>query len=114
MKKYVFFIVSVLLLGILAACSSSNTNQSTEQTPTEGTSTSSSSNVIKIATHTPLSGSNAIIGEAIKLGAQMKLEEEAARFEEMGFTLQLEPYDDQADPKKGVSNANLIGADEAI
>ncbi|MBB5148720.1 MULTISPECIES: branched-chain amino acid ABC transporter substrate-binding protein [Ureibacillus] len=112
MKKLLVVFASALLLVILSACSQSSSNQSGQQTTTEQT--GANSNVIKIATHTPLSGGNAIIGEAIKLGAQMKLEEEASRFEEMGFTLQLEPYDDQADPKKGVSNANLIGADDAI
>lgn len=98
-------VASIFLIGLLSACGS-NSKQSGEG--------NTNSNVVKIATQSPLSGSNAIIGEAIKLGAQMKLEEEAAKFEELGFTLQLEPYDDQADPKKGVSNANLIGADESI
>lgn len=44
----------------------------------------------------------------------MKLEEELKKFEDLGYTLKLEPYDDQADPKKGVSNANIIGADKNI
>ncbi|RKJ02530.1 branched-chain amino acid ABC transporter substrate-binding protein, partial [Butyricicoccus sp. 1XD8-22] len=65
-------------------------------------------------TQSPLSGGSANIGEAIKLGAQMKLEEEQAKFEELGFSLQLVPYDDQGDPKKGVSNANLISEDRSI
>ncbi|MFJ5713029.1 branched-chain amino acid ABC transporter substrate-binding protein [Neobacillus sp. NPDC093127] len=72
------------------------------------------SNVIKIATQTPLSGGSATIGEAIKLGAQLKLEEEKEKFKDLGFTLQLVPYDDQGDPKKGVANAQLIGADKSI
>lgn len=109
LKKTTILILTLLFLfGILAGCSTSTSNTS------NNTSYSTNSKVIKIAAHAPMSGSNAIIGEAIKLGAQMKLEEELAKFEEMGFTLQLEPYDDQADPKKGVSNANLIGADESI
>ncbi|MDM5334392.1 branched-chain amino acid ABC transporter substrate-binding protein [Ureibacillus composti] len=111
-KSASLFLSSLLTVGLLAACSSSTTT--TEETTTTGGEAAQGSKVIKIATQTPLSGGNAIIGESMKLGAQMKLEEEAAKFSEMGYTLQLEPYDDQADPKKGVSNANLIGADEAI
>nr|WP_106779735.1 branched-chain amino acid ABC transporter substrate-binding protein [Lysinibacillus timonensis] len=116
LKKAIGLLLSgIFIIGVLAACSS-NAPTSTNTQPSEGaeTTTDETKTVIKIATQSPLSGGSAIIGEAIKLGAQMKLEEEQPKFEELGFTLQLEPYDDQGDPKKGVSNANLIGADEAI
>ena len=106
-KSFSLFSASVLSLGILAACSSDVENSSSD-TAGDG------SNVIKIATQTPLSGGSAIIGESIRLGAQLKLEEETAKFKELGYTLQIESYDDQSDPKKGVSNANIIGADESI
>ena len=68
--------------------------------------------VIKIATQTPFSGGSATIGEVIKLGAQLALDDQKEKFKELGFELQLVPYDDQADPKKGVANAQLIGADK--
>ena len=70
--------------------------------------------IIKIATQTPLSGGSATIGEVIKLGAQLALDDQKEKFKELGFELQLVPYDDQADPKKGVANAQLIGADKSI
>ena len=75
---------------------------------------SSSGDVIKVAAQLPLSGSTSVTGESLRLGAQMKLEEEQAKFEELGFKLQFESYDDQSDPKKGVSNANIIVADDSI
>lgn len=103
-KSVVLLLSSVLSIGMLAACSSKS----------KGDESASGSNVIKIATQTPLSGGSAIIGESIRLGAQMKLEEQAEKFKELGYTLQLESYDDQSDPKKGVSNANIIGADKSI
>lgn len=106
-KRFGLLLSSVLTIGLLAACTEES-SKSTEESSAEEKA------VIKVATQTPLSGGSAIMGEAIKLGAQLKLEEEAEKFKELGFTLQLEPYDDQADPKKGVSNANLIGADEQI
>src|SRR5690606_23170129 len=108
-KSLTLLLSSILTVGILAACSSGETSNSSEGTETNGGKT-----VIKIATQSPLSGGSSVIGDAIKSGAQMKLDEEKAKFEEMGFVLQLEPYDDQGDPKKGVSNANVIGADESI
>lgn len=106
-KSIVLLLSGALIAGVLAGCSS-NSSKSGGDTKANG------SKVIKIATQSPLSGGSAILGEAIKLGAQLKLEEESKRFEELGYKLQLEPYDDQADPKKGVSNANLIGADKEI
>ena len=110
-KSLTLFSVGLLSVGILAACSS----DSSTDTDTAGDSgSSSSSNVIKIAAQLPLSGSASAIGESLRLGAAMKLEEEQAKFEELGFKLQFESYDDQSDPKKGVSNANIIGADDAI
>lgn len=106
-KTLALLSASVLSIGILAACSS-DTSTSTEDKPTDG------KPIIKVATQLPLSGGSAITGESIRLGAQLKLEEEVERFKELGFTLQLETYDDQSDPKKGVSNANIIGADESV
>lgn len=109
-KSLALLSASILSIGILAACStdSSSTSEPKKDVPADG------NTVIKIATQTPLSGGSAIIGESIRLGAQLKLEEESAKFKELGYTLQLESYDDQSDPKKGVSNANIIGADESI
>lgn len=106
-KSIVLLLSGALIAGVLAGCSSDSSKSG-------GDTKANGSKVIKIATQSPLSGGSAILGEAIKLGAQLKLEEESKRFEELGYKLQLEPYDDQADPKKGVSNANLIGADKEI
>lgn len=75
---------------------------------------SAQSNVIKIATQSPLSGGQAALGEQIKLGAQVAVEEAQARFKAMGFDLQLAPYDDQANPDTGVANANRIINDKDI
>ncbi|MGQ9754262.1 MAG: branched-chain amino acid ABC transporter substrate-binding protein [Thermaceae bacterium] len=71
-------------------------------------------NVIKIATQSPLSGPQAALGEQIKLGAQLAVEEAKARFKALGFDLQLAPYDDQANPDIGVGNANRIINDPDI
>jgi branched-chain amino acid transport system substrate-binding protein len=71
-------------------------------------------NVIKVATQTPLSGEQAQIGEHIKLGAQLAVEEAVSRFRKAGFELVFVPYDDQAKPEVGVANARNIVADPEV
>ncbi|RJX16832.1 MAG: branched-chain amino acid ABC transporter substrate-binding protein [Desulforudis sp.] len=70
--------------------------------------------VIKVASVSPLSGPQAGMGEPIKLGAQMALEEQKAEFEALGFKLELSPQDDQADPKVGVTVAQKLIADKNV
>lgn len=64
--------------------------------------------VIKIATQTPLSGNQSSLGDAIKTGAEYALNQRKEEFKALGFDLQLFPQDDQADPKIGVSNAEML------
>lgn len=80
---------TVLSVGFVAGCGSNSTSGEDK-----------GSNVIKIATQSPLSGGSATLGEAIKLGAQLALDEEKDTFKKLGYKLQLVPYDDQGDPKK--------------
>lgn len=69
---------------------------------------------IKIAVQAPLSGEQAAIGESIKLGAQLAVEESVKAFKALGYDLVLVPYDDQAKPEVGVSNARNIIADPSV
>jgi branched-chain amino acid transport system substrate-binding protein len=69
---------------------------------------------IKIAVQGPLSGEQAAIGEHIKLGAQLAVEESAKAFKALGYDLVLVPYDDQAKPEVGVANARNIVADADV
>jgi branched-chain amino acid transport system substrate-binding protein len=98
---------TTLAVGLLAGCSG-------EKASTDGSKDNGGTKVIKIATQSPLSGGSATLGEAIKLGAQIALEEQKEKFKELGYEIQLVPYDDQGDPKKGVANAELLGADKEI
>ena len=69
---------------------------------------------IKIAIQAPLSGEQAALGEHIKLGAQLAVEESIASFKKRGFDLVFVPYDDQAKPEVGVANARNIVADPDV
>jgi branched-chain amino acid transport system substrate-binding protein len=82
--------------------------EAAETEPAEG------GTVIKIATQSPLSGPQSSLGVAIKNGAQLALEQQSEAWSEMGYTLELVPFDDQATPDIGVANAKQIVADPAI
>lgn len=69
---------------------------------------------IKIAVQAPLSGEQAAIGEHIKLGAQLAVEESAKAFKDLGYELILVPQDDQAKPEVGVANARNMVADPDV
>lgn len=69
---------------------------------------------IKIAVQAPLSGEQAALGEHVKLGAQLAVEEAAKSFKALGFDLVFVPYDDQARPEVGVANARNIVADADV
>jgi branched-chain amino acid transport system substrate-binding protein len=106
-KVLSIFATATLAMGLLAACSG-------EKASTDDTKKDDGASVIKVATQSPLSGGSATLGEAIKLGAQLALEEQKDKFKDLGYEIQLVPYDDQGDPKKGVANAELLGADKEI
>jgi branched-chain amino acid transport system substrate-binding protein len=55
-----------------------------------------------------------LLGVDIKNGAQLAIEQLSGPLTEMGFTVELAPYDDQATPDVGVANAKNIVADPAI
>ena len=70
--------------------------------------------VVKIASISPLSGSNSNLGLQIKNGAQLAVNEMKAEFAKAGMTLSLVAYDDQADPATGTAAARRAAADKAV
>jgi branched-chain amino acid transport system substrate-binding protein len=69
---------------------------------------------IKVATQSPLSGGQAALGEGIKLGTQLAVEQLGGNLSKQGFKVELVPFDDQAKPDVGVANAKNIIADKDI
>jgi branched-chain amino acid transport system substrate-binding protein len=82
--------------------------------PAEEAAPAASGGVIKVASQSPLSGPQSVLGTAIKNGAQLALEQNSAKLQEMGFTVELAPFDDQATPDTGVANAKQIVGDPAV
>ncbi len=109
----------VVLAVILAAC------QTAAPPPTEapaGTAAPAATaapavtggGTIKIASQSPLSGGQSILGVDIKNGAQLAVDQLSGPLTDMGFTVELAPFDDQATPDVGVANAKNIVSDPAI
>lgn len=82
--------------------------------PAPGAAQKAVKGTIKIATQSPLSGGQAALGEGIKLGAQLAVEQLKGPVERLGFTVEFVPFDDQAKPDVGVANAKNIIADKEI
>ncbi len=69
---------------------------------------------IKIASHSPLSGGQSQNGTGIRNGSELAVTQLKKAIEDLGFTVQFVPYDDQADPKVGPANAQQMVNDKAI
>jgi branched-chain amino acid transport system substrate-binding protein len=120
MTKRLLALVSVLTVAslALAACGAPPTAapEATEvMTEAPGAEAPAAmEGTIKVATQSPLSGGQSALGTAIKQGAELGLEQLGGPLRDMGFTVELAPYDDQANPETGVANAKNIVADPEI
>jgi branched-chain amino acid transport system substrate-binding protein len=70
--------------------------------------------VIKIASQSPLSGGQSVLGIGLRNGTELAIEQLGGPLRDMGFEIQFVPFDDQATPDVGVANAQQIVADPAI
>lgn len=101
MAKRSFVVLSLLVIAsmVLTAC---------------GSAAGDSTKTIKIATQSPLSGDMSVVGVDIKRGAELGVEQMGGALTEMGFKIELAPFDDQGNPDTGVANAKQIVSDPAI
>ncbi len=125
MSKKLLSLLSLLVVAslVLAACATpppppaetAAPAQTQAPAPAETQAPAASSgSVIKIASQSPLSGGLSVVGVDIKNGAQLALEQLGKPLADMGFKVELAPYDDQANPDTGVANSKQIVADPAI
>src|SRR5664279_5003543 len=75
---------------------------------------SAAGETIKIASQSPLSGKQEVLGTAIENGAKLAVAQLKKPLEDMGFTVEYVPFDDQATPDVGVANAQNIVNDASI
>jgi len=102
MRSRKLFVVSLLVVLVLALGLSAVHAQDEEGT------------VIRIASQSPLSGPQANLGIGIRNGVDLAIQQLSGPLEELGYTIEYVPYDDQATPDVGVSNAQQIVNDPAI
>jgi branched-chain amino acid transport system substrate-binding protein len=70
--------------------------------------------VLKVVSHTPLSGAQSTTGETIKFGTQLAIEDFGNLVSPYGYQAALQAEDDQANPTVGVANANRLIGDQAV
>ncbi|MFQ3630899.1 branched-chain amino acid ABC transporter substrate-binding protein, partial [Roseiflexus sp.] len=125
-KRVSAFLIFALLGALLAACGGAPTapaptaapaeqpTAAPAEQPTTAPQTGGMTGVIKIATQSPLSGPQAALGVGIRNGAELGLEQLGKALTDMGFTVELAPFDDQAKPEVGSANAKNIISDNDI
>lgn len=96
-RKFIFVAVLAIMMMVLGA------NIATAQ-----------GGVIKIASQSPLSGPQSVLGTAIRNATELAIEQMSGPLTDMGFTVEFVPFDDQATPDVGVANANNLVNDPAI
>jgi branched-chain amino acid transport system substrate-binding protein len=128
MKRISAFLIFALVGAILAACGGAPAQPTAAPAqptaaPTQPTAAPAQpttppaagmTGTIKIATQSPLSGPQAALGVGIRNGAELGLEQLGKTLTDMGFTVELKPFDDQAKPEVGSANAKNIISDNDI
>jgi branched-chain amino acid transport system substrate-binding protein len=69
---------------------------------------------IKVATQSPLSGPQSVLGVSISNSATLGVEQFAELLADTGATFEVAPFDDQAQPEVGSANAKSIVSDPDI
>jgi len=120
MKKFVpllFFIaITATACGAPIAPSTTPTVarptvQSTPAARTTPTPLQASKDIIKIAVVAPLSGDQNTLGEGFKFGAQLAVKQLSKPLTDLGFKVQVVPFDDQARADTATNRAKDIAAD---
>ncbi|MGB9737550.1 branched-chain amino acid ABC transporter substrate-binding protein [Chloroflexus sp.] len=128
MKRAIsLFLLVGMLASMLAACGGGGQIQptATPQPATQATTapaptaapqptTAAPAQVIKIATQGPLSGGQAALGTGMKNAAELAVKQLSGPLTELGFRVELAPFDDQAKPEVGSANAKNIVSDPDI
>jgi branched-chain amino acid transport system substrate-binding protein len=70
--------------------------------------------VVKIASQSPLSGPQSVLGIGIRNGVELAIEQLSGPLTDAGISIEYVPFDDQATPDVGVANAQQMANDPAI
>jgi ABC-type branched-subunit amino acid transport system substrate-binding protein len=115
MKRSIgLLVVSGMLTGMLAACGAAPAPSTGGAAGGEAPAAGGDSKVIKVGLQVPLSGPQSSLGVGIRNGAELAVEQLSAKLTELGYTVELAPFDDQAKPEVGSANAKNIASDGDI
>jgi branched-chain amino acid transport system substrate-binding protein len=98
-SKRLSLVVLVLLVGVMLSATLAQAQDTT---------------VIRIASQSPLSGPQSVLGISIRNSAELAIEQLSGPLNDAGFTVEFVPFDDQATPDVGVANSQNIVNDPAI
>jgi branched-chain amino acid transport system substrate-binding protein len=120
MKRTILFVLIVLGI-VLAACAAPAAPQPTAPAaqPTAAaaqptTAAKATGEPIKIAIIGAMSGTNAVLGDWMKKGVTLAVEEKNAAGGIKGRPIQIVIYDDEADPTKSVNLAQKVATDDKV
>ncbi len=124
MKRLLLILAVVLAVLMLAACTTPTPAAAPTSAPSSGTSATSapaatsasapSGEPIKIAIIGAMSGTNAVLGDWMKKGVTLAVEEKNKAGGIHGRPIQIVVYDDEADPTKSVGLAQKVATDDKV
>ena len=120
MKKLIALLLALVMVLGLVACANEETattddpaTNNEETTEGDTTTTTDDASVIKIGCPQPLTGTNALVGDAAMKGARLAVAQINEAGGVLGHQLELVEYDDQGSPEEAVKLATkLIEVDE--
>ncbi len=117
MKRSILF--ALVLVVVLAACASPTTAPAPASSSASSASSAASpkpaaSQPIKIAIIGAMSGTNAVLGDWMKKGVTLAVEEKNKAGGIQGRQIEIVVYDDEADPTKSVNLAQKVATEDKV
>ncbi len=107
-KSTLAFVTTAVALGTALTGCGSNTASPASSQPASSDNGGGNGGKIVIAAVGPLSGSASDYGDSAISGAEYAINLKKDEFKKLGFDLEISKQDDQADPKQGVANAEMV------
>lgn len=118
MKRNLLFVLVLVSVLLVAACAPAATPAPTSQAPAPAGQPTAAAKAtgepIKIAIIGAMSGTNAVLGDWMKKGVTLAVEEKNAAGGIHGRPVQIVVYDDEADPTKSVGLAKKVATDDKV
>ena len=108
------FLFALVLLGVLLVACASPAAPAPTSAPSQPTTAKAPAEPIKIAIIGAFSGTNAVLGDWMKKGVTLAVEEKNKAGGVQGRQVQIITYDDEADPTKSVNLAQKVATEDKV